>query len=51
MRLLRLSWNLTQAELAARAGVSLRSVKDLERGAATLRSPYCGETTGWPCWR
>ncbi len=38
VRLLRLSWNLTQAEVAALAGVSLRSVKDLERGAATLRT-------------
>lgn len=38
VRLLRLSGNWTQAELAARAGVSLRSVKDLERGAATLRT-------------
>jgi len=38
VRLLRLSCNLTQAEVAARAGVSLRSMKDLERGAATLRT-------------
>lgn len=38
VHLLRLSRNPTQAEVATRAGVSLRSVKDLERGAATLRT-------------
>lgn len=38
LRALRLNSNLTQAALAARAGVSVRSVKNAERGAATMRT-------------
>jgi transcriptional regulator with XRE-family HTH domain len=38
LRTLRLSRNLTQAVLAIQAGVSLRSLKNLEHGTATLRT-------------
>jgi transcriptional regulator with XRE-family HTH domain len=38
VRTLRLLRNLTQAELALQAGVSLRALKNLEQGAATLRT-------------
>lgn len=38
VRALRLARNIAQAELAAQAGVSLRSLKNLERGTATLRT-------------
>jgi len=38
LRTLRLSRNLTQAVLAAQAGVSVRSLKNLEHGTAMLRT-------------
>jgi len=38
LRALRLARNVTQAALAARAGVSLHSLKNLERGVATVRT-------------
>jgi len=37
LRLLRLSRNITQSELAARAGVSKRSLERLENGCGSLR--------------
>ena len=38
LRALRLARNITQAALAARAGVSVHSLKNLERGVATVRT-------------
>ncbi|MBP0639134.1 helix-turn-helix domain-containing protein [Cupriavidus sp. AcVe19-6a] len=38
LRTLRLSRNLTQSVLALQAGVSVRSLKNLEHGSATLRT-------------
>ena len=38
LRALRLRRNLTQVELAGLAGVSVRSLKNLEHGTATLRT-------------
>lgn len=38
LRALRLARNVTQSALAARAGVSVHSLKNLERGVATVRT-------------
>ena len=38
LRALRLARNITQAALATRAGVSVHSLKNLERGVATVRT-------------
>src|SRR5437763_7586283 len=45
LRRTRIAAGLTQEELAERAGISRRSLGDMERGGRTRRA-----RTPWPCW-